>query len=158
MNARLWILRHGEAGPGTPDSARELTPRGHREVAAMAAWFGTREIGPCRVLASPYRRARQSAEPIAAALGVALEIHEGITPDDDPRAVADWLLAQAEGVPLVLVSHMPLVGALTGLLVEGRSSAGPGFATAGLAELEAEAWAAGCARLRGFITPADLAT
>ncbi|GKW48450.1 phosphohistidine phosphatase SixA [Halomonas sp. NCCP-2165] len=157
MSERLWIMRHGEAGPGSPDSARELTPRGRREVAAMAEWLKARGIGPCRLVASPYRRARQSAEPIAAALGVALETHDGITPDDAPRAVADWLLFQAEGRPLVLVSHMPLVGALTGLLVEGRGGAGPGFPTAGLAELEAEAWAAGCARLRGFVTPADLA-
>ncbi|MDW7747203.1 hypothetical protein [Halomonas sp.] len=57
---------------------------------------------------------------------------------------------------MMLVSHMPLVAALTGLLVEGRGDRGPGFPTAAVAELEAEVWAAGCARLCGFTNPVEL--
>ena len=36
------------------------------------------------------------------------------------------------------VGAMPLVAALTGLLVEGRAERGPGFVTAAVAELTAE--------------------
>ncbi|MCA1770311.1 MAG: phosphohistidine phosphatase SixA, partial [Halomonas sp.] len=93
---------------------------------------------------------------IGEALGVPVESLSIITPDDDPSAVADWLLAQPEGRPLMLVSHMPLVGALSGLLVEGSVDRGPRFPTAALAELEAEVWAAGCARLARFTAPSDL--
>jgi len=123
----------------------------------MADWLAARDdLAGLRLVASPYRRARQTATAVAQALGVEAETLPLITPDDSPQAVVDWLLDHSAGGPLVLVSHMPLVGALTGLLVEGRADRGFAFPTAGVAELEAEVWAAGCARLAGFVTPADL--
>lgn len=157
MAERLLVMRHGEAGPGHPDVERELTGHGQQEVRRMAAWLADRDdLAGLRLLASPYRRARQSAAALAEALEAEVETLPLITPDDPPQAVADWLLEQSPGRPLLLVSHMPLVGALTGLLVEGRSDLGLAFPTAGVAELEAEVWAAGCARLARFMTPADL--
>lgn len=157
MAEPLLVMRHGEAGHGVPDAERELTARGRREAERMAAWLADREdLAGLRLLASPYRRARQTAAIVGQALGLEAEALSLITPDDPPRAVADWLLAQPQGRPLLLVSHMPLVGALTGLLVEGRVDRGLGFPTAAVAELEADVWAAGCARLARFITPSDL--
>lgn len=156
MTERLLIMRHGEAVSGTPDSARELSERGRREAARMAAWLAGRgDLARLRLLASPYVRARQTAELVGEALGVEVETLPIITPDDPPSVVIDWLLEQGDG-PLMLVSHMPLVGALTGLLAEGRADRGPGFATAAVAELEAGAFAAGAARLVRLTTPADL--
>ncbi|ERS89551.1 MULTISPECIES: phosphohistidine phosphatase SixA [unclassified Halomonas] len=157
MAERLWLMRHGEAAPGAPDPERALTDRGRLEVARMATWLAGQDgVGEARLLASPYRRARQSAAALAEALAREPETLSLITPDDPPGAVSDWLLEQPAGRPLILVSHMPLVGALTGLLVEGRADRGLGFPTAGVAELEAEVWAAGCARLARFVSPADL--
>jgi phosphohistidine phosphatase len=157
MSERLLIMRHAEAGPGYPDTARELTARGHAEAARMGDWLPYQGLDEARVLASPYVRARQTAEHVGAALRREVETLALLTPDAPPEAVVDWLLEQGEGQPLVLVSHMPLVGALTGLLVEGRSDHGLGFPTAAVAELSAEVWAAGCARLERFTVPADLA-
>ncbi|MDI5890775.1 phosphohistidine phosphatase SixA [Halomonas rhizosphaerae] len=159
MAERLLIMRHGEAGHGRPDAARELTGQGDRETARMACWLAAREepdLTRLRLLVSPYVRARQTAERIAEPLGLVVETLPIITPDDPPEAVVEWLLEQPEGRPMMLVSHMPLVAALTGLLVEGRVDRGPGFPTAAVAELEAEVWAAGCARLARFTAPADL--
>ena len=156
MSKRLLIMRHGEAGPGAPDARRKLTAGGQTEAARMADWLQYQALDGARILASPYRRARQTAEHLAAALGGEIETLPILTPDDPPAAVVDWLLAQEAERPLLLVSHMPLVGALTGLLVEGRSDRGLGFPTAAVAELEAEVWAAGCARLVRFTAPADL--
>ena len=155
----LLIMRHGEAAPGFPDNQRLLTSRGEREAAAMARWLAARmEEGEARtsLYASPYARAQQTAELIAKTLGCPLETLEFITPEDDPAAVAEWLLTQPEDAPIMLVSHMPLVGNLTGLLVEGRPEQGIGFATAAIAELEADIWAAGCARLKRFTQPSQL--
>ncbi|MEQ5801345.1 phosphohistidine phosphatase SixA [Halomonas sp. H10-9-1] len=157
MVERLWIMRHGEAAPGAPDPGRELTAHGREEARRMASWLAGQDgVGEARLLASPYHRARQTAQLVGEALAREPETLSLITPDDAPRAVADWLLAQPAGRPLVLVSHMPLVGALVGLLVEGRADRGLGFPTGGVAALEAEVWAAGCARLARFVTPADL--
>ncbi|WP_254275334.1 phosphohistidine phosphatase SixA [Halomonas sp. 3H] len=157
MAERLLVMRHGEAGPGRPDAERELTGRGGDEARRVAAWLaGRSDLAGLRLLASPYRRARQTAGLVGEALGAAVETLPIITPDDDPAAVAGWLIEQPEGRPLLLVSHMPLVGALAGLLVEGRTDRGPGFPTGAVAELEADVWAGGCARLTRFTAPADL--
>ncbi len=157
MAERLLIMRHGEAGPGSPDAERELTPRGLQQVRRVAQWLSRRDdLAGLRLLASPYRRARQSAAVLGESLGVEVETLSIITPDDSPHAVADWLLELPQGRPLMLVSHMPLVGALAGVLVEGREDGGLGFPTAAVAELEADIWAAGCARLARFVTPGEL--
>lgn len=159
MAEPLLIMRHGQAGPGSPDPDRRLTAQGRREAARMGAWLAARrdlDLTRLRLLSSPYRRASQTADSVAEALGGRVETLSLITPDDPPGAVVDWLLDQADDRPLMLVSHMPLVGALTGLLVEGRADRGIGFATAAIAELAAEVRAAGCARLTRITAPADI--
>jgi phosphohistidine phosphatase len=157
MSDRLLLMRHGEAGPGHPDAARALTPQGEAAVCRLAAWLAGRDdLAGLRLLASPYVRAQQTAAIVGEALGVAVETLSILTPDDDPAAVAAWLLEQPAACPRLLVSHMPLVGSLAGLLVEGRADRGFGYPTAALAELEAEVWAAGCARLVRFTAPTDL--
>ncbi|NYT71667.1 phosphohistidine phosphatase SixA [Halomonas sp. QX-2] len=157
----VLIMRHGEAAPGYPDQARQLTPHGEQEAAKMARWLTERvaegELFMPRIYASPYARAQQTGQTICDALGASLETLDFITPDDSPHAVSDWLLEQPEGAPIMLVSHMPLVGDLAGLLVEGSPAQGIGFPTAAIAELEADVWAAGCAQLKRFTQPSQLA-
>ncbi|MDN6179525.1 MAG: phosphohistidine phosphatase SixA [Halomonas subglaciescola] len=153
--SRLWIMRHGEAAPGTPDSARRLTPLGEQQAATMARRLAQQqadgEPSVSRIIASPLVRARQTAGEMGDALGVGVETLSGIAPDDSPQAFCDWLVRQSGNV--LMVSHMPLVGALAGLLVEGRSDQGVAFPPAGLAALESEVWAGGCARLIRFTAP-----
>ncbi|WP_234283741.1 MULTISPECIES: phosphohistidine phosphatase SixA [unclassified Halomonas] len=156
MTGRLFIMRHGEAIAGRPDSERELSAQGQVEAERMAGWFGRQPLAGARVLVSPFVRARQTAGHVGRALGVEPEVLPFVTPDDAPTAVIEWLLANTDEAPLVLVSHMPLVGLLTGLLVEGRGDRGLAFPTAAVAELESEVWAAGCARLVRFTAPADI--
>lgn len=157
----LLIMRHGEAASGFPDSQRMLAPQGENEAASMARWLTARrakgELALPILYASPYARAQQTAGIIADALGCPLNTLDCITPDDDPAKVSDWLLAQPEHPLLMLVSHMPLVGGLTELLVDGRPGQGVGFATAAVAELEADVWAAGCAQLKRYTSPSQLA-
>ncbi|MCA8864990.1 MULTISPECIES: phosphohistidine phosphatase SixA [unclassified Halomonas] len=156
----VLIMRHGEAAPGYPDQSRRLTPQGKLEAEKMARWLAERvaagELGMPRIYASPYARAQQTGQRLCEALGALLETLNFITPDDAPGAVSDWLLEQPEGAPIILVSHMPLVGELVGLLVEGSPAQGVGFPTAAIAELEAEVWAAGCAQLKRFTQPSQL--
>ncbi|RCV92261.1 phosphohistidine phosphatase SixA [Vreelandella rituensis] len=153
----LLIMRHAEAAGGVPDAERRLTPRGAQQAEQMAAWLAGRveqgELAGLRLLASPYRRAQQTAQAVGRALNVTVETLGLITPEDDPREVNEWLLAQPERRTWLLVSHMPLVGELSGLMLEGRLGCGPGFSPAAIAELKADVWASGCATLAGFFQP-----
>lgn len=156
----VLIMRHGEAAPGFPDHARPLTSRGEQEVEAMARWLAQRveqgELTLPTLYASPYVRAQQTAQRISDALGAPLQTLSFITPEDIAADVSEWLIHHNDEAPIMLVSHMPLVGDLAGLLVEGAPSQGLGFPTAAIAELEADVWAAGCAQLKRFTQPSQL--
>jgi broad specificity phosphatase PhoE len=70
----LWLVRHGEStwnvlglAQGYDDQA-ELTSRGKRQAAGVAARFG--DVAVRAIYASDLRRAQQTAAPLAAAAGV----------------------------------------------------------------------------------------
>jgi probable phosphoglycerate mutase len=107
----LVLVRHAEPvrtpagtvnGPADPG----LTERGFDQSRRLAAWLACEPIDA--VLSSPMRRARETAEPVAAALGLDIEIVDGLVeydstsddyiPTDELQASGDprWL-AMVEG-------------------------------------------------------------
>jgi broad specificity phosphatase PhoE len=105
---KLYVVRHADAGSRPkwdgPDHTRPLTPKGHRQSAAIADALAA--AGPDRLVSSPYRRCTQTLEPLAERLGLAVE--------DDPRlaefaggvgalALADELRKEHDAA--VLCSH-----------------------------------------------------
>lgn len=150
----LAIVRHGEAGPGSPDSERRLTRRGEQEAQGAGEWLAIRpELSNATVWASPYRRAQQTAQAVIDATGGKFETVDTITPDDSVDALVERLTALDVSRPLILISHMPLVGLLAGRLADGSPGGGIVFPTAGIALLEADVWAAGCATVKAFVGP-----
>ncbi len=80
----LIIVRHGRPerienadGPADPP----LTEAGHRQAAAVAEWLRSEQID--RIVVSPMQRARQTAAPIEAALGLTAEVVDGVREFDD---------------------------------------------------------------------------
>ena len=131
----IILMRHGEASwAGSSDEARELNEIGIRQVQEAAGYIS--KLGPDRVLASPYVRAQQTASYITKLCpGIELETVSGLTPNADPVALLDGLPNQGM---VVLVSHMPLVGRLHGLLAYGEQRSGRSFDTAMIVQLEME--------------------
>ena len=119
MELILW--RHAEAAPGDPDSARPLTPHGHRQAQAMAKFLDPRLPMDVRVIASPARRTQETAS----ALGRAAETVEAIAPGCDVPtllAAAGW--PESPRVVLV-VGHQPTLGEVAARLVDGRPGSWP---------------------------------
>jgi 2,3-bisphosphoglycerate-dependent phosphoglycerate mutase len=78
-HARVTLLRHGEpdwapAGASVPDPG--LTPYGHAQARAAAERIA--EAGVDGIYVSPYRRARETAEPLARATGIAPVVLPGL--------------------------------------------------------------------------------
>lgn len=83
----MILLRHGESefnqhfsatrrDPGIRDPA--LTGRGHAQAKAAAAALAGMSVGEVsigRIVVSPYRRALETAAPLAATLGVPVAVH-----------------------------------------------------------------------------------
>lgn len=114
MHLILW--RHAEAYDGTPDLSRRLTPKGHKQAEAMAAWLEPRLPRATRVVASPALRAQETAR----ALTKHFETLPALAPDAAPESVlaaVDWPEA---GGAVVVVGHQPTLGQVAALLIAGR--------------------------------------
>ncbi len=123
MPIDLWLLRHAAAvdhAPSGRDDDRELTPEGLLRARSVARGLAALEPGVTRILSSPFRRAIQTAEPAARALGIEFSESRSLEPDRDPEEILREIAA-GEGNALI-VGHQPHLGALLGLLVGG-----PGF-------------------------------
>ncbi len=148
---RIWILRHGEAERETHhDPDRVLTERGKHDAKSAGELLAKETSKDLVVLASPYKRAQQTAK---AALK-ALPHHDVVTvewlqPETDPRTVIKRL-DELNASEILLVSHQPLVSALAGVLISGDYRAGPPLHTASLLELKLNHIGAGCAELKSL--------
>lgn len=98
----IWLLRHGEAVDGSPDSERRLTGLGERQARAAGAALAALGIRLDACLASPRVRAAETARIACEALALAVEIEPALAGGPiDP----DELAAARESV--LLVGHDP---------------------------------------------------
>jgi phosphohistidine phosphatase len=100
---RIFLVRHAEAAPGEPDALRPLTPAGQSAARELAAQLASEKLDA--VLSSPLLRARQTADQIAHAADLTVEVDErlapGATVDDVREAVS------GRGETVVTVGHQP---------------------------------------------------
>jgi phosphohistidine phosphatase len=138
----IWLLRHGDAEDGSPDSARELTGKGKKQSRVAGAALKALDEGIEGCLTSPKVRARQTAELACEPLGV--------KPESDDRLAGGGFdavgLAEGRG-NVLLVGHEPdfstVIAELTGARVRMRKG--------GLAAIEDGV-------LHALLRPADLRT
>jgi phosphohistidine phosphatase len=123
---RAYFLRHGEADWTSPDVLRRLTDKGFKEMKDVAAGIAGLHIEPGAILTSPLRRTVQTAEIVAAALGMTIAAEPMLAPGFNPAQLAA-LFAKYGGADLLLVGHEPdfsgAIRALTGGEVKMPSGA-----------------------------------
>lgn len=116
---KICIVRHGAAVIGSLDDAhRPLTEKGVVQAQAAGRWLATQEWNDPVILVSPYFRAKQTAEAIHHSLPLCLLESAALRPDADVNALVESF-GEAER-DLIIVSHLPLVGHLAALLVDGQ--------------------------------------
>ncbi|MFN2240209.1 MAG: phosphohistidine phosphatase SixA [Thermoanaerobaculia bacterium] len=134
----IWLVRHGEAEIRGQDDLRELTPEGSRAIEAIARRVADRSDGIRAVYHSGKRRAEQTAAILAASIKLPAPLaQELLRPNADPFEVARWI-ESFEG-PVVLVTHLPLVERLAGVLISGSPEVPVlAFSTGTIAAIEKE--------------------
>ena len=141
---KLYIMRHGEAVPfADVDRNRSLSEHGRWQVTEVARQ--TSGLPLTGILASPYSRAQQTAELMQAGMAtmdIPITRCDQLTPDAPVRSV---LGAIPDNGCWLLVSHMPLVSRLTGLLMQDAPDQGVIFSTAMVVGLEMPVVAPGLA-------------
>lgn len=153
---RVYVVRHAEAEDhhaGKGDAARRLTERGRLQAAGLAEAFEAGEAPldkrPRAVVSSPAVRARQTAEPIAKALGLVVECIDTISPgagdEDVLEAIARY--AHREVRSVIIVGHNPTLAAIT-----SSWGAGDGLKKAQVVAADVDA-KSGAVRLVGKFRP-----
>ncbi len=134
---KLYLVRHGDACPGSADTDRVLTEKGLREVASLAGSLKDRAVHVAKLWHSPRVRAVQSAQRIAKEIGALAvsEARDGLAPDDDVNRWVPGL--EGEAGDLMIVGHLPFLKRLASiLLTRTLDFEVPGFTTAGAVCLE----------------------
>lgn len=76
----VYLVRHGSAGvrdeQNPADNARPLDEVGHAQAAKLTDWLVHAPI--TRIVTSPYRRCVETVEPLAAALGLEIELCDSL--------------------------------------------------------------------------------
>ncbi len=118
FNAELLLWRHADAEDGSPDSGRALTKKGLRQAKQVAEWLRPRLPSDCLILASPAKRAQQTA----AALELPYTTEARI---DVQASIADIVAAtgwpRRKGAVLV-VGHQPRLGQVAAALLAGEQA------------------------------------
>jgi phosphohistidine phosphatase len=116
MELLLW--RHADAEDGVPDAGRALTRKGLKQAKQVAQWLKPRLPSDCLVLASPAKRAQQTAA--ALDLPYTTERRIGVQADvADLVAASNW--PERKGM-VILVGHQPTLGQLAARLLSGESA------------------------------------
>ena len=119
---RYYFVRHGIASDfASSDFARELTARGRRRVVRSAKVMKTLGIAPTVIYTSPRLRARQTAEIIAAELGMKAVLADEVDFGFEVGDVEDLSRGLASESEVMFVGHNPdmslIVNQMTGVSV-----------------------------------------
>jgi phosphohistidine phosphatase len=151
----IYLLRHGQAEQRAyADPTRRLTEKGQEEIRSVARQFLDTKTTFDHAFASPYTRARQTAEEFIAIVqkGLVPENAEWLTPENRARDVLA-VLAGSGAEHVLLVSHNPLVSELNALLTEGDICERHILGTSELVCIEADPPAAGNGNVRFVLKP-----
>ncbi len=138
MQGMLWLMRHATAGPTTDakdDDKRPLDPMGRKEASAAGVTLKELKTPIQYCMASPLRRAMETAELVCVELG--LDVVPEAKLAGQPLSVADVKTLISGHGNCLLVSHAPGVD----LLVYKFTGAQAQLTKGGLAQIhEGELW------------------
>lgn len=111
----LYLLRHAHAGNSAtwdgPDSERPLSPKGRRQAVRLGTFLADRAFSADAIVTSPKVRARQTAELVADAVGIAVTVDDRLARPLDVGVVGS-IVDRAGGTSILLVGHDPDFSAL----------------------------------------------
>ncbi len=120
---RLYFFRHAIAQPAddhTPDHKRALTPEGVARTRHAARRLKLLELDPDRLYTSPLIRARQTADILGQALGIAVQVRREVGPGFNLTAVEALIRDLGDDDEVLFVGHEPDFSQTIAALVGGQ--------------------------------------
>ena len=142
----LYLMRHGiaadrgDADKRSEDRERPLTPKGIKRMQTAAKGLLSLSLSIDRILTSPFERARQTAQIVAAALHMEdrLEEIQELCPDQSVQKLLAGLAAYSGEKKILLVGHEPLLSRTVSHLLSGTAGAEVRLKKGGLCYLEVD--------------------
>jgi phosphohistidine phosphatase len=104
----LYLLRHADAEPtAATDDARKLTPKGREQAQQVARFLETQEIRISVLLASPVRRAQETATAVAERLRLELRTEPWLACGMQPATALKQLAELPSDACVMIVGHEP---------------------------------------------------
>ncbi len=118
---KLYFVRHGiaEDGNGIQDFDRKLTKEGSDQVRIAAKAIVALKIAPAHIYSSPRARARQTADVVAEALGLKVEVREEVNFDFNVQAIEALIADMNDSEDAMFVGHEPSFSETVGELIGG---------------------------------------
>jgi len=121
----LYFLRHADAGDPEawtgPDEVRPLSGKGEKQARRLGRYLAEIGFKPGAIITSPKTRARQTAEIVADALDVEIEIDERLAGGLDAVAIEAILFDAGEPERPLLVGHDPDFSEMTAWIADAGS-------------------------------------
>jgi phosphohistidine phosphatase len=118
---QIYLLRHGiaeDGKPGRPDAERALTAEGREKLGRVLARARKSDCSPSLILASPFRRAVETAALAAEVLQCRHVIQtRALIPDASPGEGWDEIRLHKSEAAVLLASHEPLMSSFAAFLL-----------------------------------------
>ena len=112
FDAPIFLIRHAKAGSRPAweedDRLRPLSKSGRAQAESLTSVLGSEGVG--RILSSPFVRCVQTVRPLALALGLPVQEHEGLAEGAGIDACWTWMAELGEAA--ALCSHGDVIPAL----------------------------------------------
>ena len=160
----VFILRHGEAGTHvtmpSKDFERPLTEAGRKQIEDIGCALRDLHVEFDRIATSPLKRAKETAEVVAAAYdenGPKLEIWEELRPEGNKQETLQRLSKLRQDDDVLLVGHEPYLSSMIGEVITGGSPARISLKKGGIAKILIHSFAPKpSGELRWLLTPRHL--
>ena len=154
---KLYLMQHGVNLSKDQDPDKALSPEGKVQVETSGAGMKMLGLDFDAMVASPKKRAQQTAEKVASQLGIPMEV----VVTDKVKAMADpeesMVFLKCLGKESVLMAgHQPSIGKIVGKLI-GAGEEAVQVMNAGLIAVESEDMKPGTGKLLFALTPEQLA-
>lgn len=139
---RLFLLRHANAAwpeAGGRDFDRALDRKGQADIRDVAIRAYAAGHQPERLICSPARRCRETAQAILDVFGPVAADYDGALYDQGPDAYCSAIERASAGANLMIVGHNPMIEAVAAqFLTELPGDLAFGYPTAGMLILDFE--------------------
>jgi phosphohistidine phosphatase len=152
----LFLLRHADANTdATSDGERRLSEKGISQAKKVGRFIKEHDLHPDLILASPLRRAQETAQIVAEQIGGELMTEKWLASGMQPETALDELRGFERFESVMIVGHEPDFSRLVAHLIGLPDNEQIRIRKASLTHLELGAFAAGAARL-AFTLPCRL--